>query len=65
MSDAPFLRESPNALPLADWIGQVAKLAGYDNGAELVAETGACCWMDYYTEGLTPEETWAAECSNG
>ena len=50
-------------MPLDEWIGRIAKLAGYDNGAELVVETGVCCWMDYYTDDYSPEEAWAEECS--
>lgn len=50
-------------LPLPEWLDLMAKLAGYNDGPALVAETGACCWMTYYNDGCTPGEAWAEECS--
>lgn len=52
-------------IPLSEWLDRIAKLAGYDSGAALVAETGTCCWMDFYNDGYTPGEAWAEECSYG
>ena len=57
------MKQDLNTLPLSDWIGEVAKLAGYDNGAELVVETGTCCWLGYWEDGYSPKEAWAEECS--
>lgn len=61
--DEPSLRPSCNALPLDTWLDEMAKLAGYDNRDALVADTGVCCWMDYYSDDYSPADAWAEECS--
>ena len=51
-------------LPLATWLDEVARgLGGYASGAEMVADTGVCCWMDYYNDGYSPAATVVEECS--
>jgi len=51
-------------LELSAWLDEVARLlGGYENGAALVAETGVCCWMDYFNDGYSPSATVAEECS--
>lgn len=51
--------------PLSEWLDRVARLAGYEDGVALVAETGVCCWMGYYDDDYSPGEAWAEECSDG
>ena len=58
MINAPLAK-----LPLSDWLDRMASLAGYPNGAALVAETGVCCWMQYWEDGYSPGEAWSEECS--
>lgn len=63
--DSLFAPSERSQIPLSEWLDRVAKLAGYSDGQALVAVTGTCCWMDYYTDGQTPGEAWSEECSYG
>lgn len=48
--------------PLSEWLDRMVRMTGHGNGQALVAETGACCWMAYYTDGYSPGEAWNEEC---
>lgn len=63
MSEVPdFLPLTPK-MPLHEWLDRIAVLAGYDGRDDLIADTGTCCWLDYYNDGYSPGEAWSEECS--
>ena len=49
---------------LADWLLRLDDVARKRGCEGLVAQTGVCCWIDFFEDGYTPEAAWVEDCSN-
>ncbi len=51
-----------------DWLVELAKLAEPDDAARWLAGSVVLneeCWFESFSDGMTPAECWAEECSYG
>lgn len=44
-----------------DWLIALSNLGRLEGCADYVDQTGTECWVQYFEEGLTPDQAWEQE----